>query len=160
MWPAHGPNTVSLHNNLASIPLPYVLAAAALTALGAWVLLGPRRAARRGVLRREGNRTPVYVIGKDGRSPQRAYVLNRTSGGARLVVKQDVPVGTTLWLRAEHAPANAPWAEVTVRRREKADEYFEIDCQFQGNLHWTAHLMFWNAGDDCRAEAASRPLRG
>ena len=151
---------MSLHTNLASIPLPYVLAAAALTALGAWRLLAPRRADRRGVMRPEGNRTAVYVIGKSDRSPQKAYVLNRTSGGARLAVKQDVPVGTALWLRAEHAPANAPWAEVIVRSREKADGHFEIDCRFQGKLHWTAHLMFWNAGDDCRAEAASRPLRG
>src|SRR5262249_58132999 len=74
LWPAHGANTVS---DLASIPLPYVLAAAALTALGAWVLLAPRRAARRGVMRREGNRTAVHVIGKDGRSSQQAHVLNR-----------------------------------------------------------------------------------
>jgi len=151
---------VSLHNNLASIPLRYVLAAAAFTALGAWLLLAPRRAARRGVMRREGNRTAVNVIGKDGRSPQQAYVLSRTTVGARLAVKQDVPVGTALWLRAEHAPANAPWAEVIVRSREKADGHFEIDCRFQGKLHWTAHIMFWNAGGDCRAEAASRPLRG
>ena len=138
---------MSLHNNLASIPLRYVLAAAALTALGAWLLLAPRRAARRGVMRREGNRTAVNVIGKDGRSPQQAYVLSRTTGGARLAVKQDVPVGIALWLRAEHAPANAPWAEVTVRRRVEADGHFEIDCQFQGQLHWTAHLMFVERGD-------------
>ena len=147
VWPVHGPNTMSLHNNLASIPLPYVLAAAALTALGAWRLLAPRRADRRGVMRPEGNRTAVYVIGKSDRSPQKAYVLNRTSGGARLAVKQDVPVGTALWLRAEHAPSNAPWAEVTVRRREEADGHFAIDCQFQGELHWTAHLMFDERGD-------------
>ena len=138
---------MSLHNNLASIPLRYVLAAAALTALGAWLLLAPRRAARRGVMRREGNRTAVNVIGKDGRSPQQAYVLSRTTGGARLAVKQDVPVGIALWLRAEHAPANAPWAEVTVRRRVEADGHFEIDCQFQGKLHWTTHLMFVECGD-------------
>jgi hypothetical protein len=134
--------------DLASIPLPYVLAAAALTALGAWMLLAPRRAARRGITRREGNRTVVHVIEKGGHSPQRAYVLHRTTGGARLAVKQDVPVGTALWLRAEHAPANAPWAEVTVRRRKEAAAYFEIDCQFQGKLHWTAHLMFVECGDN------------
>jgi len=98
-------------------------------------------------MRREGNRTAVHVIGKGGRSPQKAYVLNRTSGGARLAIKQDVPVGTNLWLRAEHAPANAPWGEVTVRRRQEADGHIEIDCQFQGKLHWTAHLMFVERGD-------------
>jgi hypothetical protein len=98
-------------------------------------------------MRPEGNRTAVYVIGKSDRSPQKAYVLNRTGGGARLAVKQDVPVGTALWLRAEHAPSNAPWAEVTVRRREETDGHFAIDCQFQGKLHWTAHLMFVECGD-------------
>jgi hypothetical protein len=98
-------------------------------------------------MRREGNRTAVNVIGKSGRSSQQAYVLNRTGGGALLAVNQDVPVGTTLWLRAEHAPATAPWTEVTVRRREQADGHFEIDCQFQGKLHWTAHLMFVERGD-------------
>jgi hypothetical protein len=99
-------------------------------------------------MRREDNRTAVHVIEKSGGSPQQAFVLNRTSGGARLAVKQDVPVGTTLWLRAEHAPSNAPWAEVTVRCRGEADGHFEIDCQFQGKLHWTAHLMFVECGDD------------
>ena len=93
-------------------------------------------------MQREGNRTAVQVIGKDGRSSQRAYVLKRTSDGVRLAVKQDVPVGTPLWLRAEHAPSNAPWAEASVRRRKEADGYFEIECQFQGKLHWTAHFMF------------------
>jgi hypothetical protein len=111
-------------------------------ALGAWVLLAPRRAARRAATRRECNRTAVHVIGKDGRSPQQGYFLNRTSDGARLSVKQDVAVGSTLWLRAEQAPTNAPWTEVIVRRKDEADGYFKIDCQFQGKLHWTAHFMF------------------
>jgi hypothetical protein len=128
--------------DLASIPLPYVFAAAAVMALGAWVLLAPPRAARRGVTRRDDNRTTVRIIGKDRRSPRQGYVLYHTSGGARLAVKQDFAVGTTLWLRAEHAPANAPWTEVSVRCCQEADGYFKIDCQFQGKLHWTAHLMF------------------
>jgi hypothetical protein len=49
LWPAHAANTLSPVANLAAIPLPYVLSAAALAAL--WVLLASWRADRRSVHR-------------------------------------------------------------------------------------------------------------
>jgi hypothetical protein len=97
---------------------------------------------RRGIIRREGNRTAVLVARKGWRSPQQALVLNRTSGGLRLAIQQDVPVGIILWLRACNAPENTPWAEVFVRWCEQSDGYFEVGCQFQGKLPWSVLLMF------------------
>ena len=170
--------------SLAAIPLPYILATATLTALGAWMFLARRRAARqsgpcrppsrtpdsvysksdpdngppsalskyrpplpvpagdrRSIMRREGL-TAVVLTGQDGRSPQRAYVVNRTSGGLRLAVKQTVPLGTILKLRACNAPANTPWADVLVVCCEVADGHIEVGCQFQGRIPWSVLLLF------------------
>jgi hypothetical protein len=82
------------------------------------------------------------VVGKSDRSPRRANVLNRTSGGVRLAVQQDIPAGSILRMLAGNAPANTPWAEVSVRWCEEANGYFEVGCQFQGKLPWSVLLMF------------------
>jgi hypothetical protein len=92
-------------------------------------------------MRREGL-TAVLVTGDDGRSPQRAHVVSRTSGGLRLAVKQTIPVGTTLKLRACNAPANTPWADVRVVCCELADGRIEVGCQFQGQIPWSVLLLF------------------
>jgi hypothetical protein len=169
---------------LAAIPLPYVLATAALTALGVCVWLARRRAARksgpprppsrtpdatystpdpyegtpsalseywsakslpagdrRSIVRREGL-TAVLVTGEDGHSPQQAHVVNRTSDGLRLAVKQAVPVGTPLKVRACNAPANTPWADVRVVWCEVADGRIEVSCQFQGQIPRSVLLLF------------------
>jgi hypothetical protein len=107
-----------------------------------WAPPAVAAADRRGLMRREGNPTAVLVATADRDTPERAHVLNRTSGGLRLALKHALPVGTTLWLRAGHAPADTPWAEVSVRWCEEADGCFEIGCQFQGQLPWSLLLLF------------------
>jgi hypothetical protein len=92
-------------------------------------------------MRRKGL-TAVLVTGEDGRSPKQAHVVNRTSGGLRLAVKQTVPLGTILKLRACNAPANTPWADVLVVCCEVADGHIEVGCQFQGRIPWSVLLLF------------------
>jgi hypothetical protein len=107
-----------------------------------WAALPVAANDRRGIMRRDGKQTSVLVAGQDVHSPQQAYVLNRTSGGLRLAVEQDFPVGTILWLRACNAPATTPSAKVSVRWCEEVDGYFEVGCQFQGELPWSVLLLF------------------
>jgi hypothetical protein len=95
---------------------------------------------RRSIMRRQGL-TAVLVTGEDGRSPQRAHVVKRTSGGLRLAVNQTIPVGTTLRLRTCNAPANTPWADVLVVRCELADGRIEVGYQFQGQPRTLARFV-------------------
>ena len=107
-----------------------------------WASLPVAANDRRGIMRRDGKQIAVLVAGQEVYSPQPAYVLNRTSGGLRLAVKQDVPVNTILWLRACNAPVTTPSARVSVRWCEEVDGYFEVGCQFQAKLPWSVLLLF------------------
>jgi len=106
-----------------------------------WPALVRAAGDRRGVTRRDGL-TAVLIAWQDGRTAERALVLNRTSGGLRLAVRQAVPVGAILKLRARNAPVDTPWAEVVVVWCEEFDGGIEVGCQFKGKLPWSVLLLF------------------
>jgi len=82
---------VSFDAALAAIPLPYVLAIGALTAVGAWVLLARGWAGRQSGARRRRTTDPRYAAPEPGDDPPGSSVGKLTA-----------PVATAArWHRAE-----------------------------------------------------------
>lgn len=100
---------------------------------------------RRKSIRRTGMPTPIQIMDfKAARRPKPidAYVLDRSSGGLRLAVEQPYPVGTMLKARPINAPAEFDWISIVVRSCRDSNDYFELGCQFEGELALNQLLMF------------------
>jgi hypothetical protein len=74
--------------------------------------------------------------------PQRGEVVDRSSGGLRVVAPVEVPVGTPLKVRAYNAPHGTPWAEVVVRWHGEFGGRHHLGCAFAEAPSWTVLLLF------------------
>jgi hypothetical protein len=95
---------------------------------------------KRTSLRRQGNSVKVAVT--DANKPHETYqgwVLDRSTGGLRLAVPREVPVGSTLSVRVNQ---DLPWVQVEVRRSERQEDYWELGCQFVRTPPWSVLLSF------------------
>jgi len=107
-----------------------------------WEALSPAADDRRRQLRRDGNPTLVFLLGRDGGPPQRGCVVDRNSGGLRLVVAQPASPGTVFRVQSCNAPTGTPWVDVVVRRCMEADGRYELGCEFMANYPWGVLLTF------------------
>lgn len=108
-----------------------------------WRLQGPSYADRRSSQRREGGPVQVDVTSPAmNKGPLPGYVLDRSTGGLRLALKAGMPPGSTLQIRACHAPDNSPWVTVIVRSNKDTGEHFEIGCEFERTPPWNVLLLF------------------
>jgi hypothetical protein len=93
--------------------------------------------------RREGNPIAVHVTSADGRAqPVTALVLNRSIGGLRLFLDNEVAVGKFLSVRPSDAPRTTPWVQVEVRYCREVAHHFEVGCQFLRTPSWGVLVLF------------------
>ena len=98
---------------------------------------------RRRTMRRGGLPTPIQIADpKDVRKPTEGFVLDRSSGGLRVAVQKPLPTGGRVQVRPQHAPDNTPWVTVIIRNCREVGDYFEVGCQFEGELPWNLLLQF------------------
>jgi hypothetical protein len=98
---------------------------------------------RRAHLRRCGN--PVDVLIDDLGSadePTPAVVVERSMGGLCLSLDRPVNPGTTLRVRALHAPGDLPWVLMSVKRCRQNGERWEAGCQYLDSLPLSVVLLF------------------
>lgn len=92
---------------------------------------------RRSTPRRRGN--PVSVaIGNGAKisDPFQGWVLDRSAGGMRLLVDEQIPAGTLLRVRPAKAPASARWVQVKVKSCYSERNSWNLGCQFTEKLSW------------------------
>jgi len=98
---------------------------------------------RRRTMRRGGLPTPIQIADpKDSRKMAEGFVLDRSSGGLRVAVQKPLPTGGRVQVRPQHAPDNTPWVTVIIRNCREVGDYFEVGCQFEGDLPWNLLLQF------------------
>ncbi len=98
---------------------------------------------RRTSLRRDGQAVEVVVQSpafKGGASA--GYVVDRSTGGLRLVLSTGMAAGTALQVRAKHAPDTIPWVTVLVRSCRPSEGHFELGCEFEKTPPWNVLLLF------------------
>jgi L-lactate permease len=98
---------------------------------------------RRTSKRREGKPVPVLLNSAffSGQT-QKAYVLDRSTGGLKLGVSNKITVGSSLMVKASNAPDTVPWITVIVRNCRDQGEHFELGCEFEVTPPWNVLLLF------------------
>ncbi len=96
---------------------------------------------RRHQLRRAGNPTSILLHGIDTHIHQ-GLVLDRSRGGLRILVPKAVEVGTTLRVRAPHAPDPKAWVETKIVWCASADGKYQAGCEFVATPPWNVLLLF------------------
>jgi hypothetical protein len=98
---------------------------------------------RRTSLRRDGQAVEVVVQSPAFKGGAAAgYVVDRSTGGLRLVLSTGMAAGTALQVRAKHAPDTIPWVTVLVRSCRQSDDHFELGCEFEKTPPWNVLLLF------------------
>ena len=93
--------------------------------------------------RREGNPTEVYLAFPDKKkSPNRAWVLDRSMGGIGLQVSDEYKADTPMAVLPVNAPEMTPWVDIVVRTCRSNDDGYELGCQFVKTPNWSVLLMF------------------
>ncbi len=81
--------------------------------------------------------SPAFQKGQDS-----GYVLDRSTGGLRIALGTAVAAGTSLMIRATHAPDSAPWVTVLVRSCKHTGQHHELGCEFEKTPPWNVLLLF------------------
>lgn len=98
---------------------------------------------RRGSVRREGAPVRVLLSSSTLRGGVNdAYVVDRSTGGLRIVMQAAVPPGSTLQVRAANAPDNIGFVTLIVRSCRKHPDHFELGCEFEKTPPWNVLLLF------------------
>jgi hypothetical protein len=104
---------------------------------------GQSLADRRASVRREGATVEVTVSSEAFKGGTTSgYVLDRSTGGLRLAMATGAAPGSTMQVRARHAPDTTPWVTVIVRSCRSNGEHFEIGCEFEKTPPWNILLLF------------------
>jgi hypothetical protein len=98
---------------------------------------------RRGSVRREGQPVRVVLSASTLRNGVAdGYVIDRSTGGLKIVAQVAVAPGSTLQVRAADAPDTIGFVTVIVRSCRKADDHFELGCEFEKTPPWNVLLLF------------------
>lgn len=100
---------------------------------------------RRGAVRREGQPVRVLLAAATFRNGAGdGYVIDRSTGGLKLATQAAVPPGSTLQVRAIDAPDTVGFVTLIVRscRKNNAQDYFELGCEFEQTPPWNVLLLF------------------
>jgi hypothetical protein len=123
----------------ASAPVPAGSAEHAL----AWAPPEQSYADRRGSVRREGAPVKVMVSSSSLRNGvNEGYVVDRSTGGLRIVLQNAVPPGSTLQVRAENAPDTVGFVTLIVRSCRKEPDHFIVGTEFEKTPPWNVLLLF------------------
>ena len=121
-------------------PVP---ALAKANASSSWITQQSSLSDRRSSLRREGTPVKILVTSpafKNGTNP--GYVLDRSTGGLRLAMQAGMAPGSTMQIRAGHAPESTPWVTVIVRNCVDSGDHYVIGCEFEKTPPWNVLLLF------------------
>jgi hypothetical protein len=101
---------------------------------------------QRAASRRQGNPLAVFVATPEGKkTPSTGSVLDRSLGGLRLAVFQEVEVGTVLSVRPVEAEKMVPWVDIRVRSCKVSQEMpglFEVGCEYVKSPPYSIQLLF------------------
>jgi hypothetical protein len=93
--------------------------------------LFPMQTDKRASSRRGGNAvTVLYALEAEPHNRKEAFVADRSMGGLRLVIDDQLEPGTKLVVLPAKAPESTRWVEMEVRNVAKVDGQWEIGCKF------------------------------
>jgi hypothetical protein len=93
--------------------------------------------------RRAGNPVPVLLsVPGSGGEPLQGWVLDRSSGGLRILIDQAFKADALLNVRPTKAHSSFPWIEVEVRSCQPERGSYNVGCQFTRKLTWAELQMF------------------
>jgi hypothetical protein len=122
-----------------SAPVPAVVAEQA----AAWAPPEQSYADRRGAVRREGSPVRVMLSSSNLRNGVNdGYVVDRSTGGLRIVMQAAVPPGSTLQVKAFNAPDTVGFVTLIVRSCRKHPDHFELGTEFEKTPPWNVLLLF------------------
>ena len=109
----------------------------------AWAPPEPSYADRRGAVRRDGPPVRVVVAGAAFRSGAAdGLVVDRSTGGLRLLLPAGVAPGTTIRVRAANAPDTVGFVPVIVRSCRPGKDHFDVGAEFEKTPPWNVLLLF------------------
>jgi hypothetical protein len=101
---------------------------------------------QRGAFRRQGNPVEVFVAPVDAKEEKTSgSVLDRSLGGVRLALFEEVAVGAILAIRPVNCDQIVPWVDVVVRSCRPSDELpdrFEVGCAYVKAPPYSIQLLF------------------
>jgi len=93
--------------------------------------------------RRKGNPVPVLLSNSNGTSePLQGWVLDRSTGGLRILVDQAIPAGSRLSVRPAKAHGSFPWIQIEVRSCQPERSSWNLGVQFVEKPSWGEMQMF------------------
>jgi hypothetical protein len=98
---------------------------------------------RRGAVRREGAPVRVMLSSPTFRNGVNdGFVVDRSTGGLRILMQAVIAPGTTLQVKAVNAPDTIGFVTVIVRSCRKNGDHFEVGCEFEKTPPWNVLLLF------------------
>jgi hypothetical protein len=98
---------------------------------------------RRADPRRKGNPVSVQVSNEKATSePFQGWVVDRSTGGVRLLVDQEVKPNTVLSVRPTKSHPGFTWVQVKVKSCKPERSSFNLGCQFMRKLTWAEMQAF------------------
>jgi hypothetical protein len=108
-----------------------------------WVPPEQSYADRRGSVRREGVPVRVLLASPTFRNGMHeGFVVDRSTGGLRIVMTTAMAPGSTLQVRAANAPDTVGFVTVIVRSCRKETDHFVVGCEFEKTPPWNVLLLF------------------
>ncbi|VTS02806.1 PilZ domain-containing protein [Tuwongella immobilis] len=88
---------------------------------------------RRRFTRRDGTPVAVRILDNSTQSViEDAVILDRSQGGVRIAVPDQLPIGTEIQIRVQNAGEVVPWVLAIVRNLRFHENRYEIGCEFDG----------------------------
>jgi hypothetical protein len=98
---------------------------------------------RRGTVRREGAPVRVLLSSPSFRNGVNdGYVVDRSTGGLRILMNAAMVPGSNLQVRALNAPDTIGFVTVIVRSCKKEDDHFVLGTEFDKTPPWNVLLLF------------------
>jgi hypothetical protein len=98
---------------------------------------------RRASPRRRGNPVSVYVTDPERTGAEfQGWIVDRSSGGVRLLMDQSVLPGTVLNIRPMKCHPSFPWIAVEVKSCRPERNSWNLSCQFVEKLSWSELQLF------------------
>jgi hypothetical protein len=91
---------------------------------------------RRTSTRRKGNPIQLRITRLDNGDLLEGWVVDRSTGGVRLLLDQALPAKTMLSIRPVKAATNYPWIKAEVRSCKPERGGYSIGCMFLQKLTW------------------------
>jgi hypothetical protein len=84
---------------------------------------------------------PVSVLISDGSisaEPLSGWVIDRPSGGLKILIDDEIQIGTVINVRPSREHPEAEWISVSVKQVTPERQSFIMSCQFVGRPAWKA----------------------